>query len=189
LEHPASDYEPLTPWWGVKSNSNPLEEIYMAVKIRKRNGRKQKYKIAKVIASLQKAGIETRIAHSIQNALDIYDGISSEDIKKQIYRILMKHNKNAAGKYWYTRGLNVNVEALGVNGSAIISSKTMTDLDMHVGDTIDVYNGEKHENVRVYPLEGTYIKPDAIQISESDMLDLGVHSGSKIAVRKHNGWT
>jgi hypothetical protein len=103
--------------------------------------------------------------------------------------MLMKVDKSTAEKFCYTRGLSVNIEAFGVNGNAIISSKTMTDLGMHVGDTLDVFNGGKFENVRVYPLEGDFVKPDAIQISQHDMVDLGVHSGSKIYVRKHNGWT
>ena len=161
----------------------------MAVKIKKRNGRKQKYKKAKVIASIQKAGIDATVANSVENALDICDGITSEDIKKQVHRILLKHDKDAAENYWYTRGLNVRIEPLGVNGSAILSTKTMTDLGMHVGDTLDVYNGENYENVRVYPLEDSFIGSDTIQISHHDMIDLGVRSGSKLSVRKHNGWT
>jgi hypothetical protein len=61
----------------------------------------------------------------------------------------------------------------------------MDDLDLHVGQPIDIFNGEKYETVRAYEISYNGISPGNIYISQSDMLDIGIHPGSRIAVRKH----
>ena len=159
----------------------------MSIRIKKRNGRREKYKEAKLINSLQKAGVETRIARMIARSIEVRNGMYSREIKCRVFEALGKVDKELADRYWSTRGMKVEIEAFEANGHAIVSVETMTELGLRSGDSMDIFNGERFEKVRVYPLEGYGINPETVSISHHDMYDIGVHPGSRIAVRKHLG--
>ncbi len=157
----------------------------MSVKIRKRDGHYQKFKRAKIMSSLQKAGLESKKAKVISRMVEASDGMTAGEIKYKVYNILKKMDPEVAERYWTTRGFKVSEEVLEVNGNAIISKETMDDLGLHVGQPIDIFNGEKYETVRAYEISYDRILPGNIYISQSDMFDIGIHPGSRIAVRKH----
>jgi len=157
----------------------------MSVKIRKRNGRYQKLERSKIMSSLQKAGLESRKAKVMSRTMEVEEGMTTGEIKYKVYGLLKRMDPRVAEKYWTTRGFKVNEEILEVDGNAIISEKTMKDLGLHVGEPIDIYNGEKFETFRAYEISHDGIYPGNIYISQNDMLDIGIHPGSRIAVRKH----
>ena len=157
----------------------------MSIRIRKRNGRYQKFRRSKIVQSLQKAGLETRMAKTISKMVKVENGMSAGELKYRVHNVLKKVESKVAEKYWSTRGFKVNDEVFEVDGSAIISEETMDDLDLHIGETIDIFNGEKYETVRAYEVSGHGINPGEIYLSHNDMFDIGVHAGSRIAIRKH----
>jgi hypothetical protein len=157
----------------------------MSVKIRKRNGRQQKFRRSKIMSSLQKAGLESKKAKVISQMVEVSDGMTAGEIKYSVYNLLKKIDPKVAERYWTTRGFKASEEVLEVDGNAIISKETMHDLGLHVGEPIDIFNGEKFETVRAYEISYDSILPGNIYISQNDMLDIGIHPGSRIAVRKH----
>jgi len=159
----------------------------MSTKIRKRNGRAQKFRKKKLIRSLQEAGLETHKAKVVASMVNVEDGMSTGELKFKVYDIVKKMDGKAAEKYWTTRVFKVNEEAFEANGSAIISEETMDELELNVGDPIDIYNGERFETVRAYEVSISGVNPGEIYISHNDMEDIGIHSGNRIAVRKHVG--
>lgn len=161
----------------------------MKIRIRKKSGKREKFKKSKLISSLQKAGLETRKAKAVVASIKIEDGMTTGEIKYQVHRMLEKINRTISKRYWTTTGMKARVEPLEVDGVAIISSESMTELDLQVGDQIDIFNGEKYEKVRAYPLDGYGIEQGSLLISHHDMSDIGVHPGSRVAVRKHEGMT
>jgi hypothetical protein len=161
----------------------------MSIKVRKKNGRLQKYRASKLIRSLQEAGLETGRAKIIVSLVNVKNKMTTADLKKQVYEIARKFDKDGAEKYRDTRDLEVREELMHVDGYGLVTDDTMTDLGLHMGESVDLFNGGRFEKIRTYNVNsnGSGKKAKSIYISTRNMIDIGVHRGSRVAIRKHVG--
>ncbi len=67
----------------------------------KRNGKKEKFDLFKLIKSLKNCGAEEEIINKVVNELmlKVYDEITTDEIKNIVYSILRKYNRELAEKY------------------------------------------------------------------------------------------
>ena len=161
----------------------------MSIKVRKRNGKLQKYKVSKLVRSLQEAGFETGKAKLVASLLAVRNKMTTYALRKEVHRLGKKIDKVSAEKYMETHGVHVKEELLGVDGYGLLTEDTMRQFGLNTGDMIDVLNGERYETIRTYQIDGngTGKRPGNVYISSHNIHDIGAHRGSKIAMRRHFG--
>ncbi|MGA1866525.1 MAG: hypothetical protein ACMUFK_03555 [Thermoplasmatota archaeon] len=160
----------------------------MSKKIRKKNGRRERYRESKLVLSLVKAGLDKHTARSVAESLRVKNGMYTREIKCRIFDYLDEIDPEIAQRYFSTMGMKVTAETFDVNGYALMSPETMKDLEIRPGDTIDIFNGNRSETERVFPGKGIRKAGETLSISHHDMHNIGVHDGSRVAVRKHYGF-
>jgi len=160
----------------------------MSVKVILEDGSQEKYHKAYIIESLESVGLDHRTAKDIANEVKKHKGITEQEIKEQIFQILVKIDIGKANMFMKTKKVLVKKESMQVIGNVLLPEFLMKNQELRNGDRINIFHGENSTVLRAYGMtdQDNHQDHNTIFMSEKDMKGIDVQEKHQVAIRKYH---
>jgi Fe2+ transport system protein FeoA len=142
---------------------------------------KERFDSEKIERSLHNMGIDDHIARYIAWKVPERDGITTQEIRKIVFRELFEIDPGLAEMYLATRRLLITTDVEVPQGIAFMKKETMARMRMVPGESIDiVHQGERHR----FTVHHAPLRRNQIALNIDDLKGIGVRDGKRITVQR-----
>ena len=149
--------------------------------IKKKDGRREKFDRAKIERSLKKAKVDERTVKEITNKILPKEGMTTDEIRRNVAKELRTRNEKAANQYENTNRLIAKKSIKAAHGRVQLSEETMNRLRLKGGDSINIIHSDESRTLKV---ERGTLKNNEINLNESDLRNIGASDGMRILVQR-----
>ena len=140
----------------------------------------QSFDRKKIERSVRKAGADEKTARDISRSVKKRDGMSTNDIRNEVYVRLIKKDPKAARKYNNSRRLVARRSSEAKPGTILLSNTSYTNLELNSGEGVDLMCGEKRFPMKAQRGTREKMEWNEVRLSGKDMDKMGVDDGSRI---------
>ena len=149
--------------------------------MKKKDGRKENFDRAKIERSLKKAKVDEKTAKEIANKVILREGMTTEEIRRNVVKELRNKNEKAAKLYENTHRLIARKSIKAAHGMVQLNEETMNWFKLKGGDTINVIHSGESKMLKV---EKGLLKNNEIYLNEKDLRNIGASEGMRISVQR-----
>lgn len=132
--------------------SNPEDTTTMrTLRLTKRSGRLEPFDRRKLIESIVRSGGNYRIAHDVLAELVFRQGMTTDELRREVVGCLQKTDPVLAQRYKYTHTLWAHSHPALAGDSAYLNPETITQLGIDSGHYVQVLHGNRRHSVPVEP--------------------------------------
>ncbi len=141
----------------------------------------QEFDQKKLEESIRRAGASDETAKRVAERVKPFDGMTTDELRRQVSQELRRENEALSGAYTSTRRLRARAAKDLSSGVVLLHDELLKQYGLQSGQPAYVVHLDKRADVQVRPTESA--KQAEIWMSRSDLERLGASEGSRVNVR------